>query len=147
MSTYGSVEYYVVTGTVAAIGTFNAAVETQVNLGYAILDNGPQTDGTNIWQVMMKGGASSFTPDYPVTTATIGAAGAGSFQVAGDATQTFNAGFKFTIIGSTGNNGIWTVKNGGSSFAGGFTTIPVNEAVTDGTADGTILAYAPSVGP
>lgn len=142
MATYGSIEYKVVSGTVAAIGVFNAAVEAQINLGFAPIVEA-KTDGTDIWQVMAKGTGGTFVAEYPITTATVGLAGLGSFKIADDQTQNFHAGYRFTVVGSTGNNGVYTVKNGGSSFAGGFTTIPVNEAVPDATADGSVIGYAP----
>lgn len=142
MSTYGSVEYILVTGTPGA--AFDAAVEAQVNLGYAIIDNGPQTNGTDLWQVMIKGAAASFIADYAITAVATGAAGAGTFTVAGDQTANFNPGFKFTITGSTANDGVWTVVSSAYSTS---TVITVKEAVTDGTVDGTIISYAPSVGP
>lgn len=149
--TVGSIEYKVVTGTVAGIVAFNAAVEAQINNGYAVLDIGPQSDGTNIWQIMFKGSAESYIAEYPITTATVGAAGLGSFQFAAAdlfPAQDFHPGYKFTITGSTGNDDVWTVKNGaGATWAGGFVTVPVKEAVTDNTADGSIIAYAASVGP
>lgn len=141
MASYEKIEYYVVTGTIAAIATFNAAVETQLAAGYApILE--AQSDGTNIWQTMIKVTGSAFTEAYPITVATMGVAGSGSFTIAGDHTSNFNAGFKFTVVDSTGNDATYSVKNGGSSYAGGNTTIPVNEAVVDATADGLIISWS-----
>ncbi len=142
MATYGSIEYKVITGTVAAIATFNASVETEINAGFAPIVEA-KTDGTNIWQVMAKGTGGTFVAEYPITTATVGLAGLGSFKIAGDQTQNFHAGYRFTVVGSTANNGVYTVKNGGSSFGGGSTTIPVNEAVPDATVDGSVIGYAP----
>jgi hypothetical protein len=271
MATVGSIEYKVVTGTVAAIATFNAAVETEINNGYAPLDE-PQTDGTNIWQTMFKGSAASFVSEYPivslgsiltagsqtvtsdvpvaagdtailaasagtyyfkvatdggtiveysittpaanqsytaiaallsaawtlgsvvfddagdrfvftsdttgssssvsVTAGTTGvdvfakivtdgaptafvynAAVAGTndndsvFEILGNFTQNFNAGYKFTVTRSTGNNGVYTVADGGSIFSTPNTIITVNEVVTSETVDGFIEAWSPSVGP
>lgn len=142
MATYGSIEYKVVTGTVAAIATFNAAVETEINAGYAPIVEA-KTDGTNIYQVMAKGAGGTFVAQYAITAVVNGIAGVGSFKIAGDQTQNFHAGYRFTVVGSTGNDGVYTVKNGGSSFAAGATTIPVNEAVPDATVDGSVIGYAP----
>jgi hypothetical protein len=142
MATYGSIQYAVVTGTVAGIAAFNTAVETQTNLGFAPAA-APFTDGTNISQIFFKGGgAASFISEYPINLATTGIPGSGSFRVATDVSSQFNAGFRFTVVGSTGNNGIYTVKNGGSTHSGGNTTIPVNEAVASAVADGSIIQYA-----
>jgi hypothetical protein len=142
MSTFGSIEYAVVTGTVAGIAAFNTAVEVKTNLGFAPVA-APFSDGTNITQVFMKGGgAASFIAEYAINLATVGAPGAGAFRVAGDVASQFNAGFRFTVVGSTGNNGVYTVKNGGSSFSAGNTTIPVKENVPSGVADGSVIQYA-----
>lgn len=142
MSTYGSIEYAVVSGTVAGIAAFNTAAEAKTNQGYAPVTT-PISDGTNIHQVFMKGGgAASFVAEYPIILVTTGAAGSGSFRVAGDVVIQFNAGFRFTVVNSTGNNGIYTVKNGGSTFSAGNTTIPVNEIVISAVADGSIIQYA-----
>jgi hypothetical protein len=141
MATYGSITYDAVVGTVAAMAAFNTAVEAKINLGFAPVAP-PTSDGTNINQVFFKGSASSFVAEYAINLATTGAAGTGSLRVAGDVTSSFPAGFRFTVVGSTGNNGIYTVKNGGSTFSGGNTTIPVNEAVVSAVADGSVLQYA-----
>jgi len=85
----------------------------------------------------ISGGTLSAHSD-PITAANVGGAGAGSFEVAGDQTAGYEAGDTITVSGSTGNDGDYTVSAGGSSYAGGVTTIPVDEAVTDGTADGNI---------
>ena len=61
----------------------------------------------------------------------------GSFQIGGDFTADFVAGLAFTVSGSTGNDGSYTVAS--SSFSGGLTTIVVNETISDGTADGSII--------
>lgn len=143
MATFGSVEYKVVVGTVASIATFNTAVETQVNLGYVML--APATvdsTGVNITQVMIKGGASSFTQSWPITIApTTGAAGSGSFTIAGDVVKDFVVGFRFSVVGSTGNDKSYTVR-AQPTFSTN-TTIPVKEAVASAVVDGTILQYAP----
>lgn len=68
------------------------------------------------------------------------------FTISGDYTAYFTNGVKFTIQGSTGNNGEWTVSS--SSFGAGFTQINVVEDVTDATVDGYILyTGAQTVGP
>jgi len=75
--------------------------------------------------------------DYTIAAAVIGGAGAGTFQVDGaDYTEVFTAGVRFSIAGSTANDGIWTVAS--SALVVADTVITVEEAVTDNTADGTI---------
>lgn len=144
MATYGSIEYKVVTGTVGAIATFNTNVETEINAGYAPV-NAPFSDGTNINQLLFKGGgASSFTQSWPIAIApTVGAAGAGAFTLAGDVRVHFPIGFKFSVVGSTGNNKTFTVRGSGATYSAPNTTIPVVESVASAVADGTILQYAP----
>lgn len=141
MATFGSIEYKVVTGTVAGTTAFNALVETDINAGYA--PAGPaQTDGTNIWQLMFKGGAASFTQSWVITIApTTGAAGAGAFTIAGDVRKHFPIGFRFSVVGSTGNDGVYTVR-AEPTFSTN-TTIPVVQAVASAVVDGTIIQYAP----
>jgi hypothetical protein len=141
MATFGSVEYKVVTGTIAGIATFNTDVETQVNAGYAPVTF-PFVEGTNISVVMLKGGGSaSFTQSWAITIApTVGIAGAGVFTIAGDVRQHFPIGFRFTVVGSTGNNGVYTVR-AEPTFSTN-TTIPVVQAVASAVVDGTIIQYA-----
>ena len=69
---------------------------------------------------------------------TPGGAGAGDFSIDDDWTDRYLAGDTIEITDSTGNDGTYTVSAGGSVFAGGITTIPVDEAVPNAVADGTI---------
>ena len=66
-----------------------------------------------------------------------GGAGSGSFVVSGDITNKLVVGEELQVKGSTGNNGFYTIR-AGSLFAANQTTINVDEAVSDDTADGTI---------
>ncbi|TFG98567.1 hypothetical protein E4H12_05675 [Candidatus Thorarchaeota archaeon] len=141
MTTTTDIEYKVVVGTVAATAAFNTAVNAQVALGYAPLVE-PTTDGTNLWQVMVKGAAGSFISTYAITAVVTGVGGV--FTVAGDVTQNFNPGYKFTVSGSTGNDGVYTVA---SSLFTASTAITVVENVPDGTVDGIVIGDSPSVGP
>ena len=139
MATFGQVQYDVVTGTVAALAAFNTAVEAKVNLGFAPV--GPPTcDGTNINQVFMTGGASSFTAQYTINQAVVGAAGLGTIRILGTVANQFPLGFRFSVVGSTGNNGIYTVLT--VVEGGGNTTITPREAVPSAVADGSVLQYA-----
>jgi hypothetical protein len=81
--------------------------------------------------------------DFPNLTAqivgvTAGAAGSGSFQVAGNQTGTFSAGFPFRVVDSAGNDGDYRTSPAGSSFGDNLTTIPVNEAVSSVVGNGSI---------
>jgi hypothetical protein len=69
----------------------------------------------------------------------VNAAGAGSgwFKCATDVTASLTTGKKIRIRGSTGNDGVYTIR-AGSSFSGGNTQINVSEAVPNATANGTI---------
>lgn len=145
MSTYGKEEYTVVTGTVAGIAAFNAAVDAQIALGYAPQPSGLQTDGTNVWMSMSKTTGSVITPAWTITIApTVGAAGAGAFTVAGDIAREFSSGHKFSVVDSaSGTNGVYTVRFGGATYSAPNTTIPVDEAVTSATISGVILNFSP----
>lgn len=70
---------------------------------------------------------------YAITAAT---AATDTFAVAGDKTADFPVGKKFTVVGSTGNDGEWTVKSCTFTIA---TAIVTDEDVTDDTDDGTIV--------
>ena len=59
-----------------------------------------------------------------------------TFQIDGDHTLEFIDGVSFTITGSTGNDGTYTVAS--STLAGGDTYIVVDETVASATADGNI---------
>ena len=258
--TVGTPEYFVVTGTIAGIVAFNAAVEVKINAGYAPIGI-PYTDGVNIEQVMFRGVVASFIAQYAILalpgaslagyqvvdtggghvgadptglmndptvytasvvvdggapqlidvtgsaaqdyttlitelqTDTVGATWAlvggdlrltsnttgvtstiaitdvdlfatitgfvtinaavpgtntspDSFQVDGNQAADFQSGYRFTVSGSTGNDGVYTVYPTGPIVIGGpLTNIPVVETVPDSTPDGFIVAYAPSVGP
>ena len=75
---------------------------------------------------------------------TVGGAGAGEFKIKGDQSATYIAALSIKVINSTGNDGTYTVKAGGSSYAAGVTTIPVDEAVADATVDGDIMQSSES---
>lgn len=144
MTTYGKLEYSVVTGATTDMAAFNTALNAQIDLGWAPLPVGPIISGTTITQTLTKGQSGSMTPSWAITIApTVGAAGAGAFTIAGDVTGDFHAGFRFTIVGSTGNNGTYQVKNGGATYSAPNTTIPVVQAVVSATADGEIIGYSP----
>lgn len=83
---------------------------------------------------------------YVISDITIGTAGNGALKVAGDATANFPTGYRFTVFGSTSNDGVFTVEDGvGATYSGGVTTIPVNEAVVASVALGNIVMYAPGL--
>ena len=57
----------------------------------------------------------------------------------GDVTSIFRSGQTFEVVGSTGNDGTYTVQS--SVFATGNTNIVVNEPFADAIADGTMLVH------
>lgn len=68
-----------------------------------------------------------------------GAAGVGSFSAGGDVLAKLIEGEKLRVSGSTGNDGTYTIRAGFSYDAvTDRTEIPVDEAVPDATADGTL---------
>jgi len=58
------------------------------------------------------------------------------FSISGDHTSEIAVGDKFTVAGSTGNDGIWTVAS--TSYVDPNTRIFVSGDITDATVDGTI---------
>lgn len=77
-------------------------------------------------------------PD-PTIDGTLTEVGIYSFEIAGDYTLIFTAGVSIIVAGSTGNDGTYTVKAGGSSFVGKNTIIPVDEIIPDSTVDGNVI--------
>lgn len=61
-----------------------------------------------------------------------------TFTVAGDQTGSFPSGSDFTVSGSTGNNGSYTIVSASYTSA---TTITVADTIPDSTADGTIRVF------
>jgi hypothetical protein len=127
-------DYVVVTGTTGAVATFQTAVEAYLAQGYTV-SGGCQVDGGNIYQSVVKEQAS-VVPAFAINAVVTGATG--SFRVATDQRQYFPVGYKFKVVGSTGNDGTWTVKSPGATYGGGNTTIPVIETVPDATVDGSV---------
>lgn len=74
---------------------------------------------------------------HAVNGVTNGGAGASAVRVATDITASLTVGKKIRVRGSTGNDGVYTIRTG-SAFSGGNTTINVDEAVPSATADGTV---------
>lgn len=64
--------------------------------------------------------------------------GSKTFGVVGDYLDTFLNGRTFTVAGSTGNDGVYTVAGQSYSLITGETTITTVEAIADATVDGTI---------
>jgi hypothetical protein len=79
----------------------------------------------------------AISTSHAINAVTTGGAGAGAFRVATDITGSLVVGRKIRVSGSTGNDGVYTIR-AGSAFAGGNTTINVDEAVASGTADGNV---------
>jgi len=64
--------------------------------------------------------------------------GAKSFRLAGDYAALLTDGTKFTVAGSTGNDGEYTA-NGDATYSDPNTTVVVDEVIPDATADGGVL--------
>jgi len=77
--------------------------------------------------------------DYPITGVDTGTE---TFTIAGDWTAYFTANDVFSVSGSTGNDGNWTVVS--ATENGGNTDIVVAEDIIDATVDGTI-SWRPKV--
>ena len=137
-----TIDYIVLTG--ATTGALETAVEAKIVEGYTLV-NGVSHDGTNYVQAVAKtanlGGVSPFVSTYVITAVTTGLAGAASVTVDGDQIINFPINFRFTITGSTGKNGEYTVRTT-PAIVGGDTVIPVDEAISNATVDGTVVGYA-----
>ena len=137
----------VVGGSVAYSDALSAFVVTSATTGPAssvlVAPGTFGSAGGDLFAALAAADTVMFTFDAPVN----GTDFVDSFKVAGDQTQNFNAGYKFTVTRSTGNDGVYSVLDGGSSYAAGFTTIPVNEAVPSAVADGFVEGWSGSVGP
>ena len=71
-----------------------------------------------------------------VTTLAINGVASDYIQVSGDHTDDLVNAYSFAVIGSTGNDGTYTVDT--VTLVSGNTRIAVNETVPDGTADGLV---------
>jgi len=61
------------------------------------------------------------------------------FEIYGELASRFVAGYVFQVVGSTGNDGTYTVAAPGAIEGGGLTRIPVTTAIPDATVDGRIV--------
>ncbi len=63
-----------------------------------------------------------------------------TLQIAGDLSLVFGMGLDFQVVGSTGNDGAYTILT--SSYNGTDTLITTNEPIINATADGSIIVHA-----
>lgn len=77
------------------------------------------------------------TADQNLNAVTTGLAGAGAFRVGANILSSLVVGQKIRIAGSTGNDGVYTIRSG-SAYSAPNTTVNVAEAVSDATVDGTL---------
>lgn len=70
-----------------------------------------------------------------ITAVTSAGVGASALQVQGDLRTIAKVGGRLRVLGSTGNDATYQVR-AAATLAGGFTTIPVEEAVPSATVDG-----------
>ena len=63
--------------------------------------------------------------------------GSKQFKFLGDQTDRILVGDKISVVGSTGNDGFYTVT--AMSFAGGKTIVEVSETIPDATSDGDLF--------
>lgn len=75
---------------------------------------------------------------HNIVAVTSGGAEAGNFGIVGDYASLFTVGLLLIVSGSTGNDEIYTVDAAAATYAGGVTTIEVDEAVASAVADGTL---------
>lgn len=87
------------------------------------------SDGTTLatlYPLEVNGPDNQSTPRQIVAVDT----GTNHFEIVGDMTGRFIAGFQFSVSSSTGNDGTYTVDAGGSTFDGTHTIIPVTTSVS-----------------
>lgn len=80
----------------------------------------------------------------PISNVVAGIAGIGSFIVPEH--YVLEVGRSFTVVGSTGNNGTYTVASATFDGNTGKTTITVDEVIVDATADGELTLDVDSLG-
>ena len=109
---------------------------TEFSLDTITFSDGPFIERNDIAE---DDGVTIAVTGYSVTTATLGAAGAGEFtyDVVADISSLFPVNGRFYITNSTGNDGAYTVKT--SAHAGGTLTLVPNEAVATSDNDGQIM--------
>jgi hypothetical protein len=100
---------------------------TYNNGDYAAFEDLP--NGKATWVVSLS------TIAYAITAVDTGT---DKLTIAGDLTNQFDDGDTFTITGSTGNDGTYTVATSGVVLSGSNTVIEVDEDITDATVDGSI---------
>lgn len=96
---------------------------------YPLEVNGP--DNTSTPRLIQK-----TRPTFPVVNVSITT---NTFFVPGDETDTYRTGFQFEVVGSTGNDGTYTVAS--SIVVGLETKIDTVENVADVNPDGTLIAH------
>lgn len=103
---------------------FNIRFSDPIKPGFSI--NGGGFDGPG----------NAFT-EQPIISVTVGLNG--TFTIPGDFTSTFINGVQFTVVGSTGNDGTWTVQS--STLSGGNTVITVTGTISSSVVNGNIVYY------
>jgi hypothetical protein len=102
---------------------------------------GPGGDFDTQRPQLIRGAGLILGPTIAAFTITGVSTSARTFTVAGDQTGSFLSGSDFSIAGSTGNDGNYTIV---SSVYSTSTTVTVLEAVLSAVADGTITVFAES---
>jgi len=131
----------VLTSHALAATAFGAAAASGVATAAAIGDATAGNTGTaDKWKVKDADGDELFAGAAGIkrSITAVGTGAGGSFGVAGDHTAEFAAGTEFTVTGSTGNDGTYTVAS--VSESGGTTTIVVeaDQTVSNATVDGSV---------
>lgn len=141
--TYGNRLYVTVDGLKKYMST-RGTVSLNINSPQATINDHTGLDSSTTYDVQLRVNTTgapttvSLTPTDTVVNLLISGVDdtIDTFYVNGNYETTFAVGRTFTVAGSTGNDGTWTVTT--SSFDGVETLITVAEDVTDATNDGTI---------
>jgi len=131
-ATVGAANWVDVTGGGSGGGTWGSITGTlgdQTDLSSALALKAPAASPTFTGTVTAPAGSTT----YPITAVNQGLR---RFTVTGPARNSLAGGQTFTVAGSTGNNGIYTVST--VSYSAPNTTITVSEAIPSAVADGNV---------
>lgn len=128
-ATIGAANWVTATSSGAAWGTITGTLSAQTDLSNALAAKAPLASPTFTGTVT----APATTTTYAINAVNPGLQ---QFTVTGNARNSLAGGQTFTVSGSTGNNGIYTVSN--ISYSAPNTTITVSEAIPSAVADGNV---------
>ena len=135
----------VLSGTVSSFGILGVPVSGSVVDGDVVYFDGSQFEQADIQAGHVPvGTVEEVTTDYAVTDAQVG--GSGWFEVAGDHRGEFPPGGTFSIAGSTGDDGAYTVVSSALNGSGDTRITVATVPTGDGTGTITVTAWKLVIG-